>query len=261
MTAKLIALFNHKGGVSKTTTTFGLGWAMADAGKRVLIVDGDPQCNLTGSVQGFMEPEEFENFYTQYPLANINAGVAPVFGAATAALAPAQIGQTQNPRLFLLGGHIDFALNETQLSVALGTGTVMPALQNLPGALGALIRMTAEHNQIDHVLIDMSPSVGALNECLLMGSDYFIVPTFPDFYCAQAVRSLAHVLPLWNQAVQQFRVANIRYPMPARPPVLLGTVSQRYRPYRGAPAAGPRVPDGRVGAHRLPRPLAREDRR
>jgi cellulose biosynthesis protein BcsQ len=46
----LISLFNHKGGVSKTTTAFNLGWAMADRGKRVLIVDADPQCNLTGTV-------------------------------------------------------------------------------------------------------------------------------------------------------------------------------------------------------------------
>jgi cellulose biosynthesis protein BcsQ len=51
--APLISLFNHKGGVSKTTTAFNLGWAMADRGKRILIVDGDPQCNLTGTVLGF----------------------------------------------------------------------------------------------------------------------------------------------------------------------------------------------------------------
>lgn len=44
---KQIALFNHKGGVSKTTTTFNLGWMLADKGKRVMIVDCDPQCNLT----------------------------------------------------------------------------------------------------------------------------------------------------------------------------------------------------------------------
>jgi chromosome partitioning protein len=46
----IISLFNHKGGVSKTIPAFNLGWAMADRGKRVLIVDGDPQCNLTGAV-------------------------------------------------------------------------------------------------------------------------------------------------------------------------------------------------------------------
>jgi hypothetical protein len=51
--APIISLFNHKGGVSKTTTAFNLGWAMADRGKKVLVVDGDPQCNLTGTVLGF----------------------------------------------------------------------------------------------------------------------------------------------------------------------------------------------------------------
>ena len=47
MNAKIIALFNHKGGVSKTTTTYHLGWKISTMGKRVLLVDGDPQCNLT----------------------------------------------------------------------------------------------------------------------------------------------------------------------------------------------------------------------
>ena len=45
--AKMIALFNHKGGVSKTTTTFNLGWIMARQGAKVLLIDADPQCNLT----------------------------------------------------------------------------------------------------------------------------------------------------------------------------------------------------------------------
>lgn len=48
MRTKIISLFNHKGGVSKTTTTFHLGWMLAILGKRVMIVDTDPQCNLTG---------------------------------------------------------------------------------------------------------------------------------------------------------------------------------------------------------------------
>ena len=45
---KIIALFNNKGGVSKTTTTYNLGWMLALMGKRTLIIDSDPQCNLTG---------------------------------------------------------------------------------------------------------------------------------------------------------------------------------------------------------------------
>lgn len=44
---KKIAIFNHKGGVSKTTTSFNLGWSISKLGKRVLLVDADSQCNLT----------------------------------------------------------------------------------------------------------------------------------------------------------------------------------------------------------------------
>lgn len=214
-----------------------MGWAIAESGKRVLIVDGDPQCNLTGGVLGLIEPEQFESFYTDRPTANINTAISPVFGPAAAALSPAEVSETKHPRLFLLAGHIDFALNETQLSLALGTGPVLPALQNLPGALGRLLRMTADQHQIDYVLIDMSPSVGAINECLLMGSDFFIVPTFPDFYCAQAVRSLSVVIPRWQEGISSFRDKKIRYAIPSDPPVFLGIMSQRYRPYGGAPAA------------------------
>lgn len=49
---KSIAFFNHKGGVSKTTTTFNLGWMLATLGKKVVMVDLDAQCNLTGLVLG-----------------------------------------------------------------------------------------------------------------------------------------------------------------------------------------------------------------
>ena len=45
--AKIIALYNNKGGVSKTTTTFNLAVYLSDIGKRVLVVDCDPQCNMT----------------------------------------------------------------------------------------------------------------------------------------------------------------------------------------------------------------------
>ena len=49
-----VALFNHKGGVSKTTTSFNLGWMLAEQGHRVVMVDADPQCNLSGLVMGII---------------------------------------------------------------------------------------------------------------------------------------------------------------------------------------------------------------
>ena len=49
---KKIVFFNHKGGVSKTTSTFNIGWKLAEMGHRVLLVDADPQCNLTSVFLG-----------------------------------------------------------------------------------------------------------------------------------------------------------------------------------------------------------------
>lgn len=140
MTA-LIALFNHKGGVSKTTTTFNLGWALAVQGKRVLIVDADPQCNLTGTALGLNDEDDFEAFYTNNPQSNIVAGLAPVFQGAQVPLAPMPVAPTRQPNLFLLAGHIDLSLYETQLAVAISTGAAIPALQNLPGSVCRFLRL------------------------------------------------------------------------------------------------------------------------
>ena len=79
MWATRIALFNHKGGVSKTTTTFHLGWMMASKGHRVVLVDADPQCNLSGLILGFKGEAEFENFYERESERNLRAGLAPAF--------------------------------------------------------------------------------------------------------------------------------------------------------------------------------------
>ena len=79
--AKVISLFNHKGGVSKTTTTFNLGWKLARKDQKVVIVDCDPQCNLTGMVLGYEHFESAESIQGRRdgrPL-NIKEGLAPAF--------------------------------------------------------------------------------------------------------------------------------------------------------------------------------------
>jgi cellulose biosynthesis protein BcsQ len=179
---------------------------------------------------------DFKQFYKDNPGANISDCLAPVFKGTGEQLKPATITKTPNKNLFLLAGNIDLSENETQISVALSTSAAIPALQNIPGSVCSLLRMTAEANKIDAVIVDMSPSVGALNQCLLMGSDYFIVPTSPDYYCNQAISSLARVLPRWNTGVSLFRNSALSYPFPAEPPKFCGIISQRYRPRSGSPA-------------------------
>lgn len=211
---------------------------MAAQGKRVLVVDADPQCNLTGMVLGFDGKDDFEDYYTKVPLGNLSFALRPAFTGKPEALRPAVAQATQQKGLYILPGHIDLAEFEAQLAVAFTAGTALPALRNLPGAVGHLLRMTAAELGIDVILIDMSPSIGALNQSLLLQSDYFIIPTSPDYFCHLAVNSLATVLPRWNQGVTHLRSAKgLAYPLPANGPKLLGIISQRYRPRSGAPSA------------------------
>src|SRR5687767_14213177 len=115
---RIIALFNHKGGVSKTTTTFNLGWALADRGYRVLLVDADPQCNLTGMVLAFSGLQDFAKFYKRKPNANLYDAVKPAFAGSPERLQPADVTESERKNLFLLAGHLDIALFEPELSMA-----------------------------------------------------------------------------------------------------------------------------------------------
>lgn len=237
--AKIIALFNHKGGVSKTTTTFNLGWALADRGHKVLMVDGDPQCNLTGMVLSFAGSDDFAQFYDQQPNANLYSAVKPAFGGSPEKLKAADAVACQRDDLLLLAGHIELATFEPELSMAMKLMAALPILQNLPGAMGYVIRETADKHGCDYVLVDLSPSIGALNQNLLMQSDYFIVPTSPDYFSLLAIESLSSTLPKWAQNARDLRIQqkSLSYKIPEQNPKFIGMISQKYRPRSNKPAA------------------------
>ena len=79
MAAKSICLFNHKGGVSKTTSTFNIGWALASMGKKVLMVDLDSQCNLSGLILNFVFLDDKEISYLYSSRDNLT--LAPIVEA------------------------------------------------------------------------------------------------------------------------------------------------------------------------------------
>lgn len=241
--ATQIALFNHKGGVSKTTTTFNLGWMLANKGKKVIIIDCDPQCNLTGMVLGFKEADEFEAIYNATGVRNIREGLAPAFESRPVAIEPviceAIDGQ---PNMHLLPGHIGLAEYEVTLGIAQELTGSLVTLQNLPGSLSYLFNITAEKYGADITLIDMSPSLGSINQNLLMTSDYFIIPMAPDYFSVMATDSLSSVLPKWSAWAKQAKTLPIlqkaTYPFPDKNPKFLGTIIQKYRLREGAkPAA------------------------
>jgi len=236
--AKRIAMFNHKGGVSKTTTTFHLAWMLAEKGKRVVMVDADPQCNLTGFVIG---QEEFESFYKNSNQ-NIKDNLTPAFKAQPKLIEPVECFEVKGvDGLFLLPGHIGLAEYEVTLGMAQELSSSIFTLQNVPGSFSYLLEKTAEKYDADYIIIDVNPGLGSINQNLLMTSDYFIVPTSPDYFSIMALESLVSILPQWHKWSQkagdmEMLTQEASYPFPKVNPKFLGIVVQRYTLYRGDPA-------------------------
>ncbi|TNG91722.1 hypothetical protein FHQ20_10965, partial [Pasteurellaceae bacterium USgator41] len=140
--AKSICLFNHKGGVSKTTTAFNLGWSLANKDMRVMLVDLDSQCNLTGIVLGFdacRDDIDLENFYNnRYNLTMESIVESLINGNSPDSFLTNNQGKltkTLNENLFLLPGHLDVADLDSQISVSLKIAAGVPATKNIPGNL------------------------------------------------------------------------------------------------------------------------------
>lgn len=240
-----ISLFNHKGGVSKTTTAFNLGWSLAELGHRVLIIDLDSQSNLTGLVLGYqaIDEDHMERFYASRD----NLTMKPIVEALIGGVSPADFARTYqggltatgHPNLLLLPGHLDVADLDAQISVSLKIASGIPATRNIPGNLPAVLQAVADQCSADYVIYDLSPNVGGLNEVVVMSSDYFIVPTSPDYFCLQAIGSLEKNIVKWHREIRRFREDNgfesRAFPI-RNEPKFLGTVQQRYRPRNERPS-------------------------
>ena len=236
--AKVISLFNDKGGVSKTTTAFNLGWMMALKGKRVILADFDPQCNLTGMVMGFKGVDDLATLYASTPPNNIKDGLAPAFESQPRQIAAVECVEVSGvTNLWLLPGHIDLADYETTLGIAQELSGSLLTLRNLPGSIRFLLEQTATKYNADYVLVDMSPSLGPLNQNLISTSDHFLVPLHPDYFSSMALSSLAKVLPRWKSwavtAYQTDALKTADYPFPQPEVSFIGAAIQKYRPRLG----------------------------
>jgi cellulose biosynthesis protein BcsQ len=239
MKAKTIVLFNHKGGVSKTTTTFNLAWSLTAREKKVLLVDGDPQCNLTGLLLG----DQFDDYYSSESTIhnNIKDAVRVAFeGKPT----PIQVIDcyvpSSNNNLFLIPGHMDLSEYDATLSLSLYSNNVISTLQNLPGSFYQLINLCADKYDIDYVFIDMNPGLSAINQTFFMSSDAFIVPTNPDPFSLMALKTLKTILPRWKAWVERSKeyFADASYPLPDSEMKFIGEIIQRFN-LRNRKAATP----------------------
>lgn len=236
---KKIVFFNHKGGVSKTTSTFNIGWKLAEMGHRVLLVDADPQCNLTSVFLG----SKFDEYYDKEQETcknNIMDAVRPAFAGTPDPIRAIDCpNHGLNKDLYLLPGHMNLSEYDPQLTFAINAPVTLTAMQNLPGSFNQLIVNIAEKYDIEYALIDLNPGLSTLNQILFVSSDAFIIPANPDIFCVMAIKSLSRILPQWiswkNVNIHNF--AHATYPMPEGTPVFIGEIIQRFNIRRGVAAA------------------------
>ncbi|MFK7796440.1 MAG: ParA family protein [Aureispira sp.] len=233
MKPKIISIFNHKGGVAKTTSLYHISWKLTELGKKVLMVDADSQCNLSQITLG---QGGFEEHIKNNPKQNIKDALEPAFMSKTSLIQPVNCPIVRgNENLLLLPGSMDLE----SYSVELGFSflNAFSTSSNLPGSFYYLIKKTAEQYNCDYVLIDMNPSLGAINQDLLLSSHYFLIPTAPDFLSKMAVKSLSTVIPKWENWAQTARKTfqHAVYPLPDSTPHFLGYTVNDYNIRGGAP--------------------------
>lgn len=141
--SRIISISNHKGGVGKTTSTVNIGAALAQLGKKTLIVDLDPQANLSQSL-GIMNPEK-----TIYGVLRGEYNLDPI---------------EVNNNLYLVPANLDLSGAEIEMMSEPGREFILKeALNYMKGIF-------------DYVLIDCPPSLGLLTINAFTASDSVIIP-------------------------------------------------------------------------------------
>lgn len=238
--ATRISIFNHKGGVGKTTLTLNLAAALADLGRRVLLVDSDPQCNLTSYlvaeevVDDLLDNSDTEKGQTVWSaLKPISEGLGGF-----KAILPIEPGISG---LFLLPGDIRLSEFEADLTEFWGQ-CLQRKMRGFRGttALSELVAQTAKKFEIDYVFYDSGPNIGPLNRAILLDCDYFIVPVACDLFSLRALKTLGRTLVDWITAwstISDLAPAET-YLLPGRP-TFLGYIPQGFKVYRGTVAREP----------------------
>jgi chromosome partitioning protein len=162
-----IAISNEKGGVAKTTTTLSLGGALAELGHRVLLIDMDPQANLTLAL-GF-EPGEASK-----TSANVLIESLPLQNA---------IHKSDFERIDLVPCNARIESAEQFLPVR------SSYLTTLRSALGNIATFG-----YDYVLLDCPPALGAITLNALAASDLLLIPTQAEYFSAYALRNMMTVI-------------------------------------------------------------------
>lgn len=159
---KIIAVANQKGGTGKTTTTINLGACLAEIGKKVLLVDLDPQANMSRGVNIIL-----------------NEGEKGAYDFITDRCQPHEaIKATNIPNLFVVPSHIDLAAAEAELFGEIGRE------QQLRAVLSDI------QDHFDYIFIDTPPSLGLLMINALSAANQVIIPVQTQTFAVSGLNQL-----------------------------------------------------------------------
>lgn len=240
---KIITLYNHKGGVSKTTTTFNLSYLLSENSK-VLVVDADPQCNITElllskTIDDIDQKEVTTGSEHKLPGSSILELLRPRIDGDTAEV---NIDGTDiikiNENLSLLRGDVSLSDIEDSLAEAhIQRFSNKTHEKRTYVALADFLRRLGEKEGFDYILIDVGPSSGALTRACFLACDGFFVPSAPDRFNVQAIGTLSSIVDRWigehSQVYGDF--VKLGLPISLGKPKFLGVILQNFKVRSGVP--------------------------
>ena len=240
---KKIALFNHKGGVGKTTLTINIADALASAGKTVLLVDADPQCNLTSF---YLKESDLEDLLSDSDNNGTGetlwSGVKPV-AEGRSGIADISVIDINDGMISLLPGDVLLSEYEEVLPQA-WTESFARSVRGytVTSAMAQLVKRTAKKIGADVVLYDVGPNVGALNRVILLDCDYFITPVAADLFSLRALSTVGRSIAKWIEdwkTIRRLASKQERLNLFSGRPAYMGYITSAFKVNAGRNATDP----------------------
>ncbi|MBI1867969.1 MAG: AAA family ATPase [Methylocystis sp.] len=215
MSIPVVTFFNNKGGVGKTSLAYHLAWMFSEMDHRILVVDLDPQANLTAA---FLDEDVLVEIWEDHPeLPNtIFRSLQPLLEVGDI-LEAKQVKIKAN--LSLIPGDLALSGFEDTLSgewpESMGDKNLLRPFRVLT-AFWQIMQQAAQKNEADLILVDVGPNLGAINRSALIASDFVIIPLGADLFSLQGLRNLGPTLRSWR-ALWKKRLENWGAPAFALP--------------------------------------------